>query len=406
MINSANRVIVFDMHAHADEQVEVKMAEAIEELPGKLSKQTEEDKLMHSVLEGDKDQVDDGKLILESINQGLGSFTPDMMMQNLVSNYKMAEKMFGPTIIRKLTNYSPGYVEKNITIPEFQNELRKNLEDNMNRLQEKDLVDKDGIVTDEGVFLSSLILYTEELDNLVAKGFGEKRKKDKDIYGEKEDYDSFKRSRFRDLAIRQTIKTAIKRGHPHIEKEDIKIYDRRSKGKISIIYGLDASGSMKGDKLSTAKKAGVALSFKAIQEKNKVGLIVFGSEIKNEVAPTSDFMELLKHLTSIRAATETDISATIRKAVELFPDRKETKHLVLLTDALPTKGKKPKKDTMEAVTMAKDAGITVSVIGIQLDDEGEELAKEMVETGEGRMYQVNDLEKVDTIILEDYYGLG
>ena len=37
-----------------------------------------------------------------------------------------------------------------------------------------------------------------------------------------------------------------------------------------IIYGLDASGSMKGNKLKAAKKAGIALAFKAIEEKNTV----------------------------------------------------------------------------------------------------------------------------------------
>lgn len=398
-------MIIFDRSTNKHEKVEVKTTEAIEELSGKLKKQSEEDKLMHSVLEGDKDKIDDGKLILESINRGLGSFTPDIIMQNLVNNYKMAEKMFGATIIRKLTNYAPGYVEKNITIPEFQKEIKKNIEENIGKLQEKGLVDKDGIITDQGAFLSSLILYTEELDKLVAKGFGEKRKKDKDMYGEKEDYNLFKHSRYRDLAIKQTVKTAIRRGHQELIKEDLKIFDRKSKGKISIIYGLDASGSMKGDKLATAKKAGVALAFKAIQEKNKVGLIVFGSEIKNEIAPTNDFMTLLRHLTSIRAATETDISKTIKKAIELFPNRKETKHLILLTDALPTKGNKPKQDTMEAVSIAKDQGITVSVIGIQLDEEGKQLAKKIVEVGTGRMYQVKDLKNVDTIILEDYYSL-
>lgn len=405
MKSSAKKAIIFDSQQSDYQEVEVKIAEAIDEIKGKLKKDDELDKLMSSVLQSDKDKIDDGKLILESINQGLGAFTPEIMLQNLVSNYKMAEKLFGPKIIRKLTNYSPNYVEKNINIPEFQREIAKNIEKNIDKLKDDKLVSKEGYVTDEGLFLSSLILYTEELDNLIAKGFGEKRKKETDVYGDKEDTGYYRKSKYKDISIRRTIKTAIRRNHKKIEKEDIKVFERKSKGKISIIYGMDASGSMKGDKLATAKKAGVALAFKAINEKNDVGLIVFGSDIKNFVAPTNDFMRLLKSLTSIRAAMETDIAKTIKKAIELFPDRKETKHLILLTDALPTKGDTPKKDTLEAASMARNAGITISVIGIRLDKKGEKLAKRVTEIGEGKMYKVKDLEELDKVILEDYYGL-
>ncbi|MFH1770169.1 MAG: VWA domain-containing protein [archaeon] len=405
MKSSARKRTIFDSQSPDYEEVKVKSAEAIDELSGKLKKDDEMDKLMSSVLQGDKDKIDDGKLILESINQGVGAFTPELMLQNLVSNYKLAEKLFGPKIIRKLTNYSPNYVEKNINIPEFQREIAKNIEKNIDKLKDDKLVSKEGHVTDEGLYLSSLIMYTEELDNLMAKGFGEKRKKETDIYGDKEDTGHYRKSRYKDISIRRTVKTAIKRSHKNIVKEDIKIFERKSKGKISIIYGMDASGSMKGDKLATAKKAGVALAFKAINEKNYVGLIVFGSDIKNVVEPTNDFMRLLRSLTSIRAAMETDIAKTIEKAVELFGDKKETKHLVLLTDAIPTKGDRPEKDTLEATSMARNAGITISVIGIQLDEKGAKLAKKITEIGEGKLYRVKDLEKLDKVILEDYYGL-
>ncbi|MBC8501345.1 MAG: VWA domain-containing protein [DPANN group archaeon] len=414
-------MVIFDRSEADYEEVSVKSSEPITELAGKLKKEDELDKLMSSVLEGDKQQIDDGKLILESINQGLGSFTPDLILKNLVNNYKLANKMYGEVIIRRLTNYSPNYVEKNINIPEFQREIRKNIEKNVESLKKKELVSKDNLITDNGLFLSSLVMYTEELDKLIAKGFGEKRKKERDAHGDKEDTRGFQKSRYKDIAVRRTIKTTIRRNHKEILKEDIKIFDRRSKGKISIIYGLDSSGSMKGDKLATAKKAGVALAFKAIQERNRVGLIVFGSDIKNVVEPTNDFMSLLRSLTSIRAAMETDISKTIRKAIELFPARKETKHLILLTDALPTKGKtlsskatgapkdkllsEPEEATLKSASLARNAGITISVIGIKLDKKGEKLAKRIVEVGDGKLYRVKDLEKVDKVILEDYYTL-
>lgn len=405
LISSRKAVVIFDSQQPSSdyEQYDVQKKESIEEHPGKLKKDKDFDKLMSSVLEGDKNKIEDGKMILEGINQGVGSFTPDMMMENLVNNYDLAEKLYGETIIRRLTNYSPNYVSKNINLPEFQREMRKNIEENVESLKKDNLIDKEGHVTDEGLYLGSLVMYTEELDELEAKGFGEKHKKKKDIYGDKEDVTDFRKARYRDIDIRRTVNMAIRRGHDKIKPGDIKLYERKSKGRISIIYAMDSSGSMKGPKLSMAKKAGVALAYKAINEKNRVGLIVFGSDIRNSVLPTTDFMQILKNLTKTRASMETDIAKTIKKAIEMFPRKKETKHLVLLTDALPTKGDAPEKKTMEMVSRARDQNITISVIGIGLDKKGKKLAKKIVEIGNGRLIICKDLENLDKIILQDYY---
>jgi Mg-chelatase subunit ChlD len=390
---------------HDSEDVErlIPKLQDVEEKTGKLKSQTDEEKLMHSVLEDDKEKISDGRLISESITQGIGSLTPDLIFHNLVKDFKLAKKLYGETIIRELTGYSPNYVEKNINIPEFKRDLNKKINDKIDEMRQDGLIDGDGKITDKGLTLSSLVLYVEELDHLIPKGFGDRKSKKRTIYGDKEDYSNSRR-RYRDIAIKQTIKTALRRNHETVEKHDIKSYERRHEGRISIIYGLDASGSMKGEKLKIAKKAGIALAFKAIQEKNRVGLVVFGSDIKESVEPTTDFMSLLRSLAEIKASMETDISKSIARAVELFP-KKDTKHLLLLTDALPTRGLIPEQETLKAVSNARNEKITISLVGINLDTKGLELAKKIVEIGQGKLYRVTDLADVDRIILEDYESL-
>jgi Mg-chelatase subunit ChlD len=87
----------------------------------------------------------------------------------------------------------------------------------------------------------------------------------------------------------------------------------------------------------------------------------------------------------------------------MFPSDKITKHLILLTDALPTKGDEPEKSTLEEASIARSKGITISLIGINLDEKGRKLAEKIVELGEGRLYVVRNLENVDQVVLEDYY---
>ena len=163
---------------------------------------------------------------------------------------------------------------------------------------------------------------------------------------------------------------------------------------------------MKGKKIENCKKAGVALAFKAIQEKDLVGLMVFGKSVKTKIQPTSDFQLLLSEITKIRAFNETDLAGTIKGSIEMFPSIDVTKHLILLTDALPTVGEEPEKDTLEAASLAKTNGITISVIGINLDDKGKNLAEKIVQIGEGKLYAAKETEDLDMVVLDDYYSLG
>jgi Mg-chelatase subunit ChlD len=198
---------------------------------------------------------------------------------------------------------------------------------------------------------------------------------------------------------------AIRRAHKTLMMHDLMTSEREGRGKVSVIFALDASASMKGKKLETSKKAGIALAYKAIQDKDDVGLVVFGSEIKSAIPPTRDFSSLLNAISHIRASRQTDFAAMIAKSVELFPASKETKHLILLTDALPTVGKDPEKETLQAVSTARSAGITISLVGIQLDKEGINLARQITKIGEGRLSLAKDLNNVGSIVLEDYYAV-
>ena len=119
---------------------------------------------------------------------------------------------------------------------------------------------------------------------------------------------------------------------------------------------------------------------------------------------------MLDKITGITAREKTNIAATVKEAVSMFPREDATKHLIMITDAMPTmptsatSGETPEKETLEAVSAASDKGITISVIGINLKKEGQEIAERIAEIGKGRLFKVRDLEDMDKIVLEDYYS--
>lgn len=384
-------------------QTNISKGSEVQKLDGKMASSPKEERLMHTVLEADKDEVEDGLLLNESIDQNLGSFTPDLMFQNMVQNYKSAKKLMGETIIREMTGYAPDYVEKNINIPEFQEHLKNTIKDKINSLNKKGLIDRQGVITKKGFKLASLVMYVDELDNLVSKGLGKKDIKEKDFYGEKEDSVPFKKGlfKFKNIALKRSVKTAIRRGHKKLELQDLKAFEHVHKGKIQVIYAMDSSGSMRGNKISMSKKAGVALAYKAIEDGNEAGLIVFDSNIRSTIRPTKNFNDLIEELTTIRAGKETDLAKAINEAVTMFSKGDFTKHLILLTDGTPTKGDDPSKDALEAAGIARDLGITISVVAINIDDDGERLVRKISEVGNGRVYLVREHDALDAILLED-----
>lgn len=390
-----------------DSQAKISELDTVEELSGSLSSDVTDDKLMHSVLEHDEKTIDDGKIISESLSSGMGSFTPDVLFEKMVNEYRSAKKMYGETILTALTGYDPSYLEKNITIPEFQRHIKKRIQEKIREMRQKKLLDDNYIITDKGVALASLVMYVEEIDNLVSYGLlGEQLHDKPSHYGSKLDIKDYrKHDRYRDLALKRSITTALRRGHKNIVPEDLKTFQRQAKGSNYLIYALDASGSMRGNKLAMSKKAGIALAFKAIDERDNVGLLVFGKEVTAEVTPTQDFGLLLRSITQIRASSETNFKAMIERAVTLFPSVDATKHLIILTDAVPTAGQFPEEETLTAVGLARQAGITVSLIGVTLDENGKKLAEKIVEIGEGRLYVVNQPGELDKIVLMDYYSL-
>ncbi len=376
-----------------------------EELQGKLGKDNREDKLMHTVMDVDKDKVEKASVLTDAINNNISSFTPDLSFEQMVNNYRNAKKLMGETLIRELTGYAPGFVEKNIRVPEFQRELKERIKQNTDKLKKEGLLDSKGFITDQAYDYEALSMLSEELDELEGKGLlGRKESRKRSEYGEKQDTRRYKKGdKFRNVSWRHTVNKSMRRGHNELEKEDFVVHEKMAKGKVNIIYALDNSGSMKGDKIKVAKKSGIALAYKATQHNDKTGLIVFNSKIDNAITPTHDFETILREIARIKTTGETDIALCIHKALELYPNSKETNHLILLTDALQTLGKKPEKKVLETASRAASANVSISIIGINMDRKGEELARKIADISKGTLYKIRNLEEIDSIILEDYY---
>jgi len=391
-------LILFD----SDETADLKDAEIIEK---PLDDFSQHDTSMASL--GQEDMKDYGSLILDSLNHSIYSFNPETLFEQLVSDYNIAEKIFGASFLCAVTGEETSSIKRNIKIPEFQRLLKSRIKSTIENLKYEEIIDKENRPTHKAISLASLYLYTLELDTMQTKGLlGEKPSKKFSYYGTRFDTKDYKKGdRYKDLDLKKTIKSTIRKKHIRIEKEDLKVFKRESKERIEIVYALDASGSMTGEKIGSCKKAAVALAYKAIDQKDKVGLLIFGEKVETFVHPTSDFTGLMYEITKIRARKQTNIADSLKKSSELFTNSGVTKHLILITDGLPTVGENPEEETINAVSQIVSCGITISVVGIALDKKGLELSQKIADIGQGKLYSVKTLENLDSIVLHDYYAL-
>lgn len=387
-----------------DEEADVSEFAETEELSGKPGRDPEKEGLMNTVLEGGDDEIDLGNMVMDSVDNGLSMFTPELVMEKLVKDYREADELFGDSLVRQLTGYSADYVQKNLNIPEFKRHLEDQVKQNIDGLKDDGILSKRGELTEEAMELAAVVLAVEELDHLTAKGLiGQRVHKQRSSGGVRDGTRPRSDEPYRALSVQQSVKTALRRGHEELLPEDLRVFERSSTGRAEIIYALDASGSMKGEKLKQAKRAGVALAYEAISRGDKVGLLVFGKEVEQSLAPCTDFSEVLRRVSRLQAGSETDLASGVRSATELFRSRKaDTKHVILLTDALPTVGADPKSAVLEAVGVARSAGVSISVIGIALDQSGKDLAQTIVDVGRGRLSVVSDAAGLDVLILEEY----
>ncbi len=351
----------------------------------------------------DVEASSDGELLQEATNRGLQSFIPSAMFNNVISNFSIARQLYGDRMLRLLTGFSAGSLQRNLRIPEFKKELKRIMEERIQNLQDEGKLSSDGRITDEGKKLASVVLFMQELD-LRGEGLrGERDAMQKGHYGDPAEVRKFLHGdRYRNIDVRNSVRCAARRLHKKIGLDDLRTRERKRKGSLAIIYGIDASASMKGDKLGMAKRAGVALAYKAISEHDKVGLVVFGSDVKDKIPPTSDFSFMLEQISKVTASQQTDFVAMIDESVRLFPGDAETKLLLCITDALPTTGVAPVDQTLVAVAKAAEAGITVSLVGIKLDEDGTRLARRIAEIGNGRLYLASSPEGVDALVLAEY----
>lgn len=164
---------------------------------------------------------------------------------------------------------------------------------------------------------------------------------------------------------------------------------------------LDASGSMAGAKLYSAKKTIITLTDELKNTKTRVGLMAFNSgctPAKLLIDPNNtDIVKVKKTIESIQSGGSTPLAVSIREAGRVINRSGKKTRLIVISDGGESCGGDPISEAKKLYNT------TIDVIGFDVDSATEGSLSNIVSTGKGRYYSANDH---DSLILSIFTILG
>jgi len=164
---------------------------------------------------------------------------------------------------------------------------------------------------------------------------------------------------------------------------DSKTYTERPDGSVTlaprcVVFALDVSGSMSGEKISSAQDALIANARELItlgQGNYQVGIVSFSTTAEVVCEPTTDMAKLETCVSRMLADGTTAMDDGIRLAADLVMSGSAgaDREILLLTDGMPDPERVGK--TQEAAKEAKDKGIVLAVLSIGSQDVDDDYIK-------------------------------
>lgn len=200
-----------------------------------------------------------------------------------------------------------------------------------------------------------------------------------------------------EIDIPETFKNAIVRSfyekeNFYIKKEDIVLNKRLGEKEQDICLIIDASASMNGSRLRSAKFLAKHILLNA---KKRVAVLAFqDKEVKLFVPYTKNFTSLDSGVSSIVSSGLTPLALAIEKGFEYMTAKKlKNPLMILITDGIPTVPlwtNDPLKDAIKAAEKISRRKIDFFCIGLQPN---KDCLSKISKAAKGKLYVVEELRK-------------
>lgn len=201
-----------------------------------------------------------------------------------------------------------------------------------------------------------------------------------------------------EFAISETVISAAKRkledgeATLRITESDLLLYSRQKRIRSEVLLLIDASASMKGQRILAAK---FLVRHLLLSTPDQIGVITFQNNQANVQVPfTRDYQQVEAVLRTIKVDGSTPLALGLRTCLNYLKDVKTHNPLIiLLTDGVPTVAEFSRDPIADALVFAKDIKtLGYGFMCIGLKPHRNYLAR-LAEAAGGRIYLLDELEK-------------
>jgi Ca-activated chloride channel homolog len=183
----------------------------------------------------------------------------------------------------------------------------------------------------------------------------------------------------------------------------------RSRPDASLTFVIDVSGSMaREDRLGLVKQS-LALLVEGLGRDDTVGIVVYGSEARVVLEPTSarDAGRILDAIDSLEPEGSTNAQAGLRLGYEMAREQLRedgVNRVVLASDGVANVGATDAETILRDIRHDAEAGIQLVSVGFGMGNFNDALLEQLADDGDGFYAYVDDLDEARRIFVEDLTG--
>ncbi|RME26166.1 MAG: DUF3520 domain-containing protein [Candidatus Zixiibacteriota bacterium] len=177
----------------------------------------------------------------------------------------------------------------------------------------------------------------------------------------------------------------------------------------NLVFCIDVSGSMSyGDRLELVKKA-LRLLLDELTPADRVGIVVYGSEARVVLRPTSiaERQTIQSAIDQLCTDGATNAEEGIRLAYDMADrmfDPRKINRIILCSDGVANVGTTGPDDILKQIKYYADKGITLSTVGFGMGNYNDELMEKLGDKGNGHYAYVDDLDEARRIFVDNLTG--
>ena len=192
-----------------------------------------------------------------------------------------------------------------------------------------------------------------------------------------------------------------------LQGRDIPAADRMD---ASLVFVIDVSGSMdRQNRLGLVKKA-LNLLVNELRPTDDVGIVVYGSQGKVLLEPTSgeDTVEIMNAISKLAPEGSTNAEEGLRLGYEMANRMLEPGRItrvILLSDGVANVGRTGHDSILKEVRRYADDEITLSTVGFGIGNFNDVLMEQLANDGDGNYGYVDTLDQARRVFVENLTGM-